>query len=89
MQVPGVNARGHRGHPAQRTRDTGADQIRAEQRADERENAREDERARDALLSVGDRGQRLSDADDDSARARRRAREAHGALEQAQTAHVG
>ena len=89
MQIPSVDAHRHGGHPAQRTRDTGADQVRAEQRTDEREYAAEDERARHAFLSVGNRGERLSDADHDAAGERRHSDQAHGPLEQAQTAHVG
>ena len=65
MQVAGVHARGDGGHPAQRARDARADQVGAEQRAGEREDAREDERARDAALGAGDRGQRLADPDHD------------------------
>ena len=63
VQVAGVDARGDRGHPAQRARHARADQVGAEQRADEREHAGEDERARDAVLGVRDGRQRLADAD--------------------------
>ena len=48
VQVAGVDARGDRRHPPQRPRDARADQIGGEQRAREREQAGEDERARDA-----------------------------------------
>src|ERR1700689_2328243 len=67
-EVPGVHARGHRRHAAQWARHMGADQIRAEQRTCEREDAGEDEGARDALLSVRDWGQGLANSDHDSAR---------------------
>ena len=85
VQVAGVHARGHRGHPAQRARQARADQIRGEQRAGERQEPGEDERARDALLGVRDGRQRLSDADGDAQAADERA----PALEQAQVADVG
>ena len=63
VQVAGVDARRDRRHPPQRPRDARADQIGGEQRADEREQAREDERARDAVLGLRDRRERLADAD--------------------------
>ncbi len=71
VQVAGVDARRDRGHPSQRSRHARADQEGRQQRAGEREDPGEDERARDARLRVRDRAERLADAD--RTRAHRRA----------------
>ena len=84
MQVARVDARGHRGHPAQRTGHARADQISAKQRRRECKQPGEDERARHATLGLCDARHRLPDSDYDSASAR----EPHGALEQTQVADV-
>ena len=61
-------------------------EVGGEQRAGEREEPGEDERARDAALGVRDGRQRLADAD---RHALVRRAGVHGALEQAQVADVG
>jgi hypothetical protein len=85
MQVSGVHPRRHRGHPAQRVRQARAEEIGGEQGSGERQQAREDEGARDASLRVRDRRQRLAHPN----RHAQPAGHAHQALEQPQIAHVG
>ena len=52
VQIAGVHLRRHRSHSPQRSREARADQQRSEQRTGEREQAREDERPRNAALRV-------------------------------------
>ena len=64
MQIAGVDARRHAGHPAQRSRDACADEVGREQRDGERDQPGEHERLGDAALRARDRCERLSRADD-------------------------
>ncbi len=85
VQVARIDARRDGGHPAQRAREARAEQVGGEQRARERQQAGEDERARDAALGMCDGRERLADAD----RHGQGARHVHDPLEQAQVADVG
>ena len=90
VQVAGVHLCGDRRHPSQRAREAAADQQRGEQRAGEREEAGEDEGARNPVLGTRHARQWLPHTDGYALGGMRaRAGDAHLAIEQAKVADVG
>ncbi len=82
---PAFNLGGDRRHSPEGTRDARANHIGRHQRAQQSEDAGQDERARNAALGMRNHSQGLARGDEDV----HPAGQDHAALEQSQVAHIG